>query len=350
MNRLVFVIISIFFVIIYNSCSKTNDASTHCPCSDRNIHADEDWWNNPQGWKAFQNDFVGIENISFENYPKVDGSTSANVLNMMVACRLLNVRYAWWGGGGIDEWGVSPLGNDIPEEFTDFFWNGNIKTSQTHGAFMNLIDGVVDIILTHRTVSSDEKAHADHVGVKLIETSIASDAFVFVINQNNTVSSLTVDQIRKIYTGKITDWEQVGGRKASIEIYSRPRNSGSEEVFRELVMDGLESADFPPYEIISPMWEVLRVAAMQENAICYTFNNYKDVIARRPCNEVPVLAVNGICPEEKTINNKTYPFRSEVRVAIRSDLDHNSMAYKLYEWLQSENAKSTIEACGFFAK
>ena len=48
------------------------------------------------------------------------------------------------------------------------------------------------------------------------------------------------------------------------------------------------------------------------------------------------------------IKNKTYPFISEVRVAIRSDLDHNSMAYKLYEWLQSEHAKYTISECGFF--
>jgi len=43
----------------------------------------------------------------------------------------------------------------------------------------------------------------------------------------------------------------------------------------------------------------------------------------------------------------SYPFISKVHVAIRSDLDHNTMAYKLYEWLQTESAKSTITECGF---
>ena len=98
------------------------------------------------------------------------------------------------------------------------------------------------------------------------------------------------------------------------------------------------------------MWEVLDITMNTKNAICYTFYNYKEMIARKPCDEVPVLAINNICPTENTVKNGTYPFISKVHVAIRSDLDRNSMAYKLYEWLQSENAKSTIAECGFVPK
>jgi len=83
------------------------------------------------------------------------------------------------------------------------------------------------------------------------------------------------------------------------------------------------------------------------NSICYTFNTYKDLQARKLCDEVPIIAINNICPSENTVKNRTYPFISEVHVAIRSDTDRNSMAYKLYEWLQSENAKYTITECGF---
>jgi phosphate transport system substrate-binding protein len=214
---------------------------------------------------------------------------------------------------------------------------------------MNLIDGNADIILTHRTISPDEKVHADSVEVTLIETPIALDAFVFVVNKNNPVKSLTVNQVQKIYTGEITSWSQVGGNNASIKVFTRPRNSGSEEVLRELVMDGLEPADFPE-SAIGGMSQVFGEILNNVDGICYTFNNYKDLQARVPDSEVPKLAINGISPNKNTVKNRSYPFISEVHVAIRSDLDHNTMAYKLHEWLQSENAKSTITECGFILK
>jgi phosphate transport system substrate-binding protein len=292
--------------------------------------------------------FVGIVDISFENYPKVDGSTSARVLNVMVACKLLDVPYIWLPPGAVTEWTLNPVRSELPEQYEDFFWQ-HVKSSQTHGAFMNLIDGNADIILTHRTISPDEKLHADSVEVTLIETPIALDAFVFVVNKNNPIKSLTINQVQKIYTGEITNWSQVGGNHASIKVFTRPRNSGSEEVLRELVMDGLEPADFPE-SAIGGMSQVFGEILNNLDGICYTFNNYKDLQARVPDSEVPKIAINGIFPDNNTVRNKLYPFISEVRVAIRSDLDHNTMAYKLYEWLQSENAKSTISECGFIPK
>ena len=86
------------------------------------------------------------------------------------------------------------------------------------------------------------------------------------------------------------------------------------------------------------------------NSICYSFNTYKELQARVPESEVPRISINGIFPNESSVKNETYPLISKVHVAIRSDLDHNSMAYKLYEWLQSEDAKSTIRECGFITK
>jgi phosphate transport system substrate-binding protein len=221
--------------------------------------------------------------------------------------------------------------------------------SQTHGAFMNLIDGNADIILTHRTVSPDEKAHADEAGVMLIEKSIALDAFVFIVNKNNPVKSLTVSQIQKIYTGEITNWSQVGGNDAKMKVFTRPRNSGSEEIFRTLVMNGLEPADFPESSIGSMVW-VFSEVLNNENGICYTFNNYKDSVARKSDSEVPKIAINGVFPDESTVKNGTYPFIAEVHVAIRTNLDKNSMAYKLFEWLQTKSANGVIAECGFIPK
>ena len=293
---------------------------------------------------------VSIEDISFENYPSVDGSTSAKALNQMIACKLLGVRYEWkqpFVELGFFEWQLQPDSKDIPEQYEDFFWK-QIKSSQTHGAYMGLIDGKADIILTHRTISPDEKAHAETKGVELTETTIALDAFVFVVNKENPVKTLTVDQIRKIYTGEISNWSEVGGNNADIKVFTRPRNSGSEEVFRGLVMNGLEPLDFPE-SMIGDMAGVFR-ELNEVDGICYTFMNYKEMIVRIPDNEIPKISVNGVFPAGSTIKDRTYPFISEVHVAIRSDLDHNTMAYKLYEWLQSEDVKPIIEDCGFIPK
>ena len=292
--------------------------------------------------------FVGLEGISLENYPKVDGSTSSSVLNVMIACKLLGLGYNWHDFLGLGEWHLEPIWKGASEEYKSNFWK-HVKTSQTHGAFMNLIDGEADIILTHRTISPDEKAHAETKGVTLIETPIALDAFVFILNKENKVKSLTVEQIQQIYTGELTNWSQVGGNNADINVFTRPRNSGSEEVFRTLVMNGLEPANFHESPI-SAMAQVFNEVIYDVNAICYTFNNYKDIQARVPDSKVPKIAINNIFPDKKSIQNRTYPFISEVHVAIRSDLDRNLMAYKLYEWLQTDNAKSTIAECGFIPK
>jgi phosphate transport system substrate-binding protein len=289
--------------------------------------------------------FKGIENISFDNYPKVDGSTSSNILNTLVACRMLNLSYEWMPPGITTEWTLMVNYEDLPEEHKSFFYE-RVRTSKTHGAFMNVIDGTADIIITPRTISANEKVYADSLGVTLIETPIASDAFVFMVNKNNPVKSLTIEQVQKIYTGEITNWSQVGGNNADIQVFTRPRDSGSEETLRELVMDGLEPGDFPA-SAIGGMMQVFGEILYNEDAICYTFNNYKELQARVPNSEVPVIAINGVYPSRKTVKNGTYPFIPKICVAIRSDLDQNSMAYKLYEWLQSDYAKSTITESGY---
>jgi phosphate transport system substrate-binding protein len=285
-----------------------------------------------------------INGITFENFPKMDGSTSCRHLNMIIACKLLDVPYTWLPPL-VDEWVIQPDYEKIPEQHKNFYTE-QIKMSQTHGAFINLINGDADIILTHRTISPDEKTHADELGVTLIETPVAMDAFVFVVNKDNPVKSLTVEEVRKIYTGEITNWAQVGGTNESMKVYTRPRNSGSEEVMRELVMKKLEMADFPESSIGQMVW-VFREVMDNPTGICYTFNNYKELIARKPDDVVPKIAINGIFPDENTVKNRTYPFISEVHVAIRSNLDHNSPAYKLYEWLQTSAAEPVYTESGF---
>jgi phosphate transport system substrate-binding protein len=83
----------------------------------------------------------------------------------------------------------------------------------------------------------------------------------------------------------------------------------------------------------------------EDNAICYTVYYFKEYMVTGI--NVKSVAINGIYPNKETIGNKTYPYVAEVYAVIRSDLDESSMAYKLYEWLQTTAGKQAISESGY---
>ncbi len=285
-----------------------------------------------------------LEGITMENYPRVDGSTSVEPLQTLIACKLLGGRYQWrqaWEANGT--WVLQPDYDDIPREF----FLERIKTSQTHNSFINLIDNNADLTLSARKMSGEEKAYADSKGVTLIETPVALDAFVLLVNPSNPVKSLTTEQLRDIYLGKLTNWKDVGGKDVPINPYIRNANSGSQELMELLVMQGQELPDWPQ-EIISSMLQAFSTIRYDVNGICYTVYYYKEWIVRDHTG-VKSLAVNGIYPDKKSISSKIYPYTAPVYAVIRSDLDPGSMAYRLYELLQTPAGKGVIRESGYVA-
>lgn len=290
-------------------------------------------------------DFVGMEGITFENYPITDGSTSTDPLNRMVAAKLLGAGYEWWQQLFMN--GSWYLSTSLPDDFVI----EKLKSSQTHNSFINLIEKKADLILSARKMSDDEKAYAAESGVTLIETPIAMDAFIFIVNRENPVNSLSTQQLKDIYTGKITNWKTVGGNNAEIVPYVRNANSGSQELMETLFMKGL-----PIFPDVQEDWERdLMIPSMSfmfgailgnKNSLGYTVYYYKEMIVRDAI-DVKSLAVDGVSPNKNTIKNKKYPYVAEVYAVIRSDSKPGSMTYKLYEWLQSKEAKSVISECGF---
>jgi phosphate transport system substrate-binding protein len=293
----------------------------------------------------------GILEITVNNYPRVDGSTSTEPLNILIACKLLGWDYEWRQfGEGTGFWGIRPIADNIPE---NFFYE-RVQSSQTHYSIKNLIDNNTDIIISARKMSADEKSYAKSLGVSLIETPIAWDALVFLLNKNNTVNSLTIKQIQDIYLGEITNWKLLGGADEEIRPFIRIANSGSQEMMKEIVMD---KTDIPDWEagydeegaIILSMGDVYAEVSHFQNGICFTPHYYKEFIFRdaRGAENVKGLAINGIYSNTQSIKNKTYPLIANVYVSIRSDLCHNSTAYKMYEWLQTDAGKMVIAESGY---
>ena len=186
---------------------------------------------------------VDISSLDIHNYPRIDGSTSALPLQTILACEILQIHCIWMYDMFSPTLRVvpSPGVRDIDKQsFIQNIWHNG-----THGSFMNLINGETDLILVARQPSQDEEQAAAEADVNLEIHAVALDAFVILANTENSVESLQQQEIRAIYTGEITTWNQVGGRAQEINPYQRNRNSGSQELMERLIMRGEAMIDAP---------------------------------------------------------------------------------------------------------
>lgn len=281
-----------------------------------------------------------IAGISTQNYPVVDGSTSTSPLQNLIACKLLGIPYVWQPGI-FSDWQLQPVFDKIPSGFD---YHKRILTSTTNGSFLNLINKKADFIIAARTMSADEKDSAAKAGITLVETPIALDAFIFIVHPSNPIKNLTTQQIQDIYTGKITNWKELGGNDAPIKPYMRNRNSGSQEKMEKLVMKGLSMNEFPIDIELSMAGPFDKISA-DENGICYTVYYYKEKMIRT--NRVKHIAVDGVYPDSFTITNKTYPYTTYIYEVIRKDLDKNTMAGKIYDLMLTKAGRAVIDESGY---
>lgn len=250
------------------------------------------------------------------NYPKVDGSTA-----------------------------TIPLAEAFQSNFTGE--EVEIKHSKTHQAYEKLIDGECDLILVVEP-SEDEINYAKEEGVELEYTKVVNEGFVFFINANNPVESLTLEQIQKIYTGEITNWKEVGGNDEEIIAYQRPENSGSQTGMLSLVMKGLELTKAPTENIAAGMADIIDVVSDYENgagSIGYSYYYYANTIYLS--DNIKLLKVNGVEPNNKTIGSESYPILTAYYVVTRANEPKNSDTTKLKDAMMSERGQKVAETAGY---
>jgi phosphate transport system substrate-binding protein len=118
-----------------------------------------------------------------------------------------------------------------------------------------LINGTVDLANASRQMKENEVAAAQANGIDPIEFTVAIDALAVVVNPNNPVSKLTIDQLSDIFTGRVTNWNEVGGNDEIIVILSRETNSGTHVYFLEEVVrkgDRDNEDIFAPQTLLMP--------------------------------------------------------------------------------------------------
>ncbi len=99
-----------------------------------------------------------------------------------------------------------------------------------------ILSGTCDIAQSSRDITPEEKAKAEKAGRPLAETQVAYDGIAVIVHPANPITQLTTDQLADIFSGKITNWKDVGGKDASILVLSRERNSGTHLFFLEHIV------------------------------------------------------------------------------------------------------------------
>lgn len=212
---------------------------------------------------------------------------------------------------------TQPLAIAIYRNFTG---NKNAKLSdfeltKTHQAYVKLINDEVDFIIVAGP-SEDALELAKQKGVELEITPVVHEAFVFFVSAENGVDSLTQEQIVGIYTGKITNWKEVGGVDKEIKAFQRPENSGSQTGMLELVMKNKKMMDpiSEEYSLGSMAGIVNAVSSYggEVDGIGYSYYYYVatmyEDIDKNIADGIKLLAIDGVKPENKTIQNGTYAY------------------------------------------
>ena len=198
--------------------------------------------------------------------------------------------------------------------------------------------------------SADELNLAAEYGVELTIEPICYDSFVFITHVDNPVDNLSVDQIRDIYSGKITNWNEVGGANEEIAAYQREQGSGSQTAMVEMVMNGIQLVD-ATMRRITGMGELIEWIAEYNsdapNGIGYTFKYYVDRLYAN--QNIKILNVDGVEPNDDNVRNMTYPFTASYNAVIRS-IDADDVGGKFLNWLLSEEGQSVIAQAGFVTR
>ncbi|MBR6653468.1 MAG: substrate-binding domain-containing protein [Oscillospiraceae bacterium] len=256
-----------------------------------------------------------------ENMPTMDGSTSLIPLEAGIRAALL----------------------DISAEDA----KNQVAHSTTYGSFYNLINKNVDLIFSV-PLSEQQLEQAADAGIELEQLPIAREGFVFIVNKDNPVDMLTQQQLRDIYSGKITNWSEVGGPDMPIIAYQRNNTSGSQNYMVDFMGD-TPLMDAPTELRPGSMSLVIDVVAINDNAeqsIGYSVYSYAADMYSNISN-TKFIAVDGVVPSKETMASGEYPLLSDNYAIFRADEPAESPVRRLCDWITSADGQLAIANAGY---
>ena len=191
-------------------------------------------------------------------------------------------------------------------------------------------EGRCDIGLSSRALKDAEKEAG------LTETVLAYDGIAMIVNPANPVEDLSLEQIADIYTGKITNWSEVGGNDSQIVLIGREAGSGTRGGFEEIV-GVVDACQYRQEQ--SSTGDVITTVAQNPDAIGYaSLAAVKDT--------VKALKVAGVTPTEATVKDGTYTIQRPFVLATKTGEKLNDVAQAFFDYVTSADAGEIITAAG----
>lgn len=259
--------------------------------------------------------------MDFMDYPSVDGSTACLPLMAKVMSRTTGIK----------------------EEEAQLY----VNASKTANSWRNIVNGGTDVLLVYEMPDS-VREEVEASGVELTITPIGRDALVFIENEQNPVNNLTKEQILDIYTGKITNWSEVGGDNKEIVAFQRDTTSGSQTLFDKLIKGDAELMEAPTELKPGMMGGLIEGIADYNNsgnAIGYSVYYYVSEMYSQP--GLKLISVDGVMPGFDTIADNSYKYTNEFYAVIRSAEPEDSKARALYNWIISKEGYECLKDTGY---
>lgn len=231
---------------------------------------------------------------------------------------------------------VGPVVEVLGEDFSAKNEGISVEVQQigSSAGIKNAIEGTSQIGMASRDLKDEEKAS----GLK--ETQIAIDGIAVITNKNNEVKDLTLEQVKDIYTGKITNWKEVGGKDAPIVVVSREDGSGTRDGFQENV--GFESEELTKDAQISDgSGNIKSIVEGNENSIGYISFGYVD-------DKVNALTIDGVELTVENVKDNKYPIARPFLLVNKED-KISEEGTKFIEFILSEEGQKIVEDKGFIS-
>ena len=217
--------------------------------------------------------------------------------------------------------------SSVKYENGDFTADSALQYHNTRGAFKGIVDGDVDIAFC-ASPNKDQIQYGLDKGVELELTPIGRESFVFIVNTNNPVDNLSMQQLKDIYTGKITNWKDVGGANRPINVLQRNKGSGSQTALEKLIGEEVKPNMFGPLGA----------------SIGFSFRFYVEELTEH--GHIKMLSLNGVYPSKENVQNESYPIVSNFYAATRKG-ETNPNVQKVLDFVLSPTGQEIVDEVGY---
>lgn len=235
---------------------------------------------------------------------------------------------------------VLPIAQATAEVFMDN--NPDVNISVRGGGssvgIASIMAGTVDIGDASRHIKAKELAAARESGINPYENVVANDGIAIVVHKNNPIKNLTIQQIKDIYTGKISNWKEVGGPAMPIVVISRDVSSGTFEVFNSLVLGGATQIDGAL--MLASNNAVVSTVETTPGAIGYAGLGYVT-------KKINAVKVNNVMPSKSTIQDKSYPIARTLHMYTNGA--PKGLVKQYIDFILSKEGQKLVEEQGFIS-